>query len=102
MNSIPLWAQIVIALLGSSIFGAIAGVVSSSIAARQKFRELNIAYRHKLNDNLLQNTRQYIDTLYIPINRSLCKLEDKYEDCKHFAKNYLALEARKKLGLRGS
>jgi len=34
------------------------------------------------NDNLLQNTRPHIDTLYIPINRFFTKLEDKYDAYK--------------------
>ena len=80
MNSIPLWTQIVIALLGSSIFGAIAGIISSSIAARQKFRELDIAYRQKLNDNFLHITQQAVISLYIPINRSLSNLDNKYKE----------------------
>lgn len=80
MNSIPLWVQIVIALLGSSIFGAIAGVISSSLAARQKFRELEIAYRQKLNDNFLHITQQSVDSLYIPLNKSLSNLYNKYKE----------------------
>jgi hypothetical protein len=76
---IPLWAQFVLALLGSSFFGALASVIVSPIVARQQIRQLEITYHQKLNDNFIQNTRQYIDTLYIPISRSLSKLDDSYK-----------------------
>jgi hypothetical protein len=48
-------------------------------AYRQQIRQSELIYRQKLNDNLLQSTKQYIDTLYIPINRSLTRLETSYE-----------------------
>ncbi len=82
MTTIPLWAQIVIALFGGSFFGALASVVVSPIVARQQIRQLEITYRQKLNDNLLQNTSQHIDTLYIPISKSLSKLDDCYKTYK--------------------
>ncbi len=79
MTTLPLWAQIVIALFGGSFFGALASVIVSPIVARQQIRQLEITYRQKLNDNLIQNTSQYIDTLYIPISKSLSKLDDSYK-----------------------
>jgi len=82
MTTIPLWAQIVLALLGGSFFGALASVILSPIVARQQIRQLEITYRQKLNDNFIQNTRQYIDTLYIPINKSLSQLDDCYQTYK--------------------
>jgi hypothetical protein len=82
MTTLPLWAQIVIALLGGSFFGALASVIVSPIAARQQIRQLEITYRQKLNDNLIQNTSQHIDTLYIPINKSLSKLDYSYKTYK--------------------
>jgi len=80
VNNIPLWAQIVIAILGSGTVGAIAGAISSSFASRQKIKELEVTYRQKLDDSYLTNARQHIDSLYMPINISLSKLADKYED----------------------
>ncbi|HEX6478832.1 MAG TPA: hypothetical protein VF043_08295 [Ktedonobacteraceae bacterium] len=35
-----------------------------------------------MNDHLLQNTRPHIDTLYIPINKILAKLENTYDEYK--------------------
>lgn len=72
------WAQII----GSGFFGGVVSLILSPIVARQQIRQLEITYRQKLNDNFLQNTRQYIDTLYIPINKSLSKLEDSYQTYK--------------------
>ncbi len=82
MTTIPLWAQIVIALIGSSFFGALASVIVSPIVARQQIKQLEITYRQRLNDNLIQNASQHIDTLYIPINKSLSKLDDSYKTYK--------------------
>ncbi len=82
MTTIPLWAQIVIALFGGSFFGALASVILSPIIAGQQIRQLEITYRQKLNDNLLQNTSQHIDNLYIPISQSLSKLDDSYKTYK--------------------
>jgi hypothetical protein len=79
MTTLPLWAQIVIALFGGSFFGALASVIVSPVIARQQIRQLEITYRQKLNDNFIQNTRQHINTLYIPINKSLSKLDDSYK-----------------------
>jgi hypothetical protein len=82
MTTLPLWAQIVIVLFGGSFFGAVASIVLSPIAAKQQIRQLEITYRQKLNDNFIQNTRQYIDTLYIPISKSLSRLDDCYQTYK--------------------
>jgi len=82
MTNIPLWAQIVIAFIGSGIVGSVASIILSPILARQEIRKLEVSYRQKLNDNLLQNTRQHIDPLYIPINKSLSRLEDSYQTYK--------------------
>lgn len=77
------------------IFGAVAGIISSSIAAKQKFKELDITYRQKLNDNLLQNSRQFIDTLYIPLNRHLSHIESTYRGFKVRLKNYRSYKVLK-------
>lgn len=82
MTTLPLWAQIVTPLLGGSFFGALASAIVSPIVARQQIRQLEITYRQKLNDNFIQNTRQHIDTLYIPISKSLSQLDDCYKTYK--------------------
>jgi hypothetical protein len=81
-NTIPLWVQIVAPLFGGSFFGALASVILSPIVARQQIRQLEITYRQKLNDNFIQHTSQHIDTLYIPINKSLSQLDDCYQTYK--------------------
>ncbi len=79
MSNSPFWLQILLALLGSSVISTIISSVLSPIIARQEIRKLEVTYRQKLNDNFIQNTRQYIDTLYIPIYKSLSILEDNYK-----------------------
>src|SRR6266487_929023 len=79
MNNIPLWANIVIALIGSGLFGGIVSIILSPIAAKQQIKQLETTYHQKLNDNLIQNAQKYIDTLYTPIYKSLSKLDDTYE-----------------------
>lgn len=95
MSTIPLWAQFIVAAMGGGIFGAVAGVISSSIAAKQKFKELDITYRQKLNDNLLQNSRQFVDTLYIPLNKHLSRIEDTYRSFKVRLENYRSYKVMK-------
>jgi hypothetical protein len=76
MNNVPLWTYLLIGLFGGgAIFGLIQNIVSQIITSRRVAQQ-------KRNDNLLQNTRQYIDTLYIPISKSLSKLDDSYKTYK--------------------
>lgn len=58
-------------------------------------KELDITYRQKLNDNLLQNSRQFIDTLYIPLNRHLSNIESTYRGFKVRLENYRSYKVLK-------
>ena len=72
MNDVPLWATLLIGLLGGgAVFGLIQNITSQILTSRS-------AGQQKRTENMLQNTRQYIDTLYIPINIRLTKLVDCY------------------------
>jgi hypothetical protein len=75
MNSLPTWAQLVIAIFGSGTIGGIAGALSSTFAARQKIKELEVTYRQRLEENYRTNASSHIDTLYIPLNIILNKLD---------------------------
>lgn len=74
MNDIPLWAQIVIGILGSGTIGGVAGAFSSSYASRQKIKELELTYRQKLEENYRSNIASHLQALYIPINTAISKL----------------------------
>src|SRR5437899_1966738 len=78
MNDFPLWAQIVIAILGSGTIGGIAGAISSSFASRQKIKELELAYNQKSEENYRKNISAHLQTIYIPINIALSKLFNQY------------------------
>lgn len=79
MNTLPVWAQITIAVLGVT---NISSILTLIYTIWQKNREIKNAKLERINDNLLQNTRQHIDTLYIPINKILAKLESRYDEYK--------------------
>jgi hypothetical protein len=78
VDTIPLWAQIVIAIVGSGTVGAIAGAIAASYAARQKIKELEVVYQQRLEENYRANIISHIQTLYIPINIALSKLVNEY------------------------
>ncbi len=78
MNDIPLWAQLASSILGSSVVAGIVGAISSSRVSRQKFKELDVLYRQKLEDIFIVNARSQVETLYIPLNASLTKLKAHY------------------------
>lgn len=79
MSDIPLWVQLIIGIFGSGTVGAIAGAISSSTSSRHRLRELEISYRQKLDENYLINARSHIDTIYIPFNAILTKLEKDHD-----------------------
>jgi len=78
VNNIPFWAQIVIAILGSGTVGAIAGAFAASSAAKQKIKELEVAYQQRLEEKYRANIISHLQTLYIPINIALSKLVNEY------------------------
>jgi hypothetical protein len=78
MSDIPLWAQLASAFLGSSVVAGVVGAFSSSRTSRQKFKELDILYRQKLEDILLANARPHIDVFYMPLSATLTKLKKNY------------------------
>jgi gas vesicle protein len=93
MSGLPIWAQMVISIVGGGALGGIAGAVSSVYAARQKIREIEVTslkkldeaaftYRQKLDENSLINARAFLDTLYMPINISLSNLDSQYAELK--------------------
>ncbi|SRR6266568_6420799 len=82
MADIPLWEQIVFALIGSGVGGSVVSSIVSPIIARQEMRKVEITYRQKLNDNFIQTIREHRDDLYLPLNKSLSRLEDSYQTYK--------------------
>ncbi len=82
MTTLPVWAQTMIYILGAGFVANILSTVSLLVTNRQKNRELQEVKRQRINDNLLQNTRQHLDTLYIPINKGLSQLDDCYQTYK--------------------
>jgi hypothetical protein len=97
MNNIPLWAQLVIAIFGSGTIGGIAGAISSSFTSRQKIKELEVVNHQKIEENHRINTRQHIDTLYIPLNKILTKLSNQYDIFLDQSQNDDVKEASKEL-----
>ena len=75
---------ILVALIGASgiIVGAILTFLASTIAAQQKIKEINIAYKQKLDETYLANARMHIDTVYLPINIGLTNLAADYRKFK--------------------
>jgi len=67
-------------LLGAAgaIIGAIITYISARLSASQKVRELEISYAQRLKDNYLQNARQVINEVYIPLNIELTKLNQDF------------------------
>lgn len=94
MGSLPLWLQIIIGIISATNF---IGFVTWFIENRRKDQEAKEARLQRFNDNLLQNTRNHIDPLYIPINRLISSLENKYDDYKIAGNRYYGYEAEKKL-----
>jgi hypothetical protein len=82
MNNIPLWATIVIAILGSGTVGGIAGAISSTSAAKQKIKELELAYRHTEEEKYHNNVSFHVQSLYIPINKSTSNLINEFNKYK--------------------
>jgi type II secretory pathway pseudopilin PulG len=72
----PILVQILIAVLG--VLGAVVtswwSYRAAAEASEQKIREIELAYRHKLDENYLAHARSHIDTLYMPINHCLSTL----------------------------
>lgn len=81
MNTIPLWAQIIIALFGAGAVGGIAGAFSPIFTTQ-------LAYRQKMNETRHTNARAHIETVYKPINISLSRLAEKYEYYKSYRRSY--------------
>jgi len=66
-----------------TIFGAILGALiagaANAYAARQKIREVEIAYGHKLRDGYLENARKMAEDVYLPINIALTTLSKSFD-----------------------
>jgi hypothetical protein len=97
MDILPLWAQIIIGIFSAGFVSSIITIVGLVLTLRQKNKELQDAKLQRLNDNLLQNTRPHIDTLYIPISKILSKLESQYDVYKSAKANCLGYEVKKRL-----
>lgn len=63
---------------GGAVIGAGFTAVASAFTARQKIRELDVAYKQRLQDGYLANARAYTHTLYIPLGITLTKLSEAY------------------------
>lgn len=74
MNDVPIWAQIIIAVLGSGTIGGIAGAFASAITSRQKIKELEVLHNQKMLENYRSSVNPYLETLYIPINVKISKI----------------------------
>lgn len=94
MNTLPLWAQITICILGLI---NVTSIITFIFTIRQKDQELKDAKLQRLNDNLFQNTRPHIDSLYIPINKILAKLESRYDEYKAANGRCYGYEVKKNL-----
>ena len=97
MNTLPVWLQVVLSILGASCIANSIAIVSLIINIRQKNQELKDAKLQRLNDNLLQNTRPHIKPLYIPIYKILAKLESTYDEYKIARGRYHGYAVKKSL-----
>jgi hypothetical protein len=61
------------------VAGAILAGVTNAYAARQKIREVELAYFQKLQDGYLENARKVSADVYIPISIALTSLASSYE-----------------------
>jgi hypothetical protein len=62
-----------------ALAGVLLTTVTTFFANRQKIKEIELEYKHKLDEIYRTNARQYIDPLYKPLNRILTKLEGQYD-----------------------
>lgn len=67
---------VLIALIGavSAIGGALVAGIATWANGRLKLRELQVTYEQKLEDKYLENARQYINGVYVPLSLALSKL----------------------------
>ncbi len=64
--------------LGGVIFGAIAAFSASYFQSKSRLKELEIQYEHNLKNKYLENARNHINDLYIPLNITLSKIYHSY------------------------
>ena len=64
--------------LGGVIFGAIAAFSASYFQSKSKLKELEIQYEHNLKNKYLENARNHINDLYIPLNVAISKIYRSY------------------------
>jgi hypothetical protein len=64
------------------VVGALLTALASTYTARQKTREIELAYERKLEENYLANARQYIEGVYAPLSIALTRLSDAYRVCR--------------------
>jgi hypothetical protein len=69
MSDLPIWAQIVIALVGGGTVGGVLGAFSPLFTAQ-------LTYRQKMAETYRANVRAHIETLYKPLNVTLSHLID--------------------------
>ncbi len=77
---------ILVAIIGAAgaIIGTILTLTGTTITARQKIKEIELTHRQALEDKYLVNARLHINTVYMPININLSKLERRFYDFKTF------------------
>lgn len=64
--------------LGGVIFGAFAAVSASYFQSKSKLQELEIQYEHNLKNKYLENARNHIMDLYMPLNIAISKVYHSY------------------------
>ncbi|RDV05459.1 hypothetical protein [Undibacter mobilis] len=65
--------------IGGAIGGAIIAGLANAYAARQRIREIEISYSHKLRDGYLENARKMAADVYIPISIAIGQLLKSYD-----------------------
>jgi hypothetical protein len=63
---------------GGVVVGALLAALASTYAASRKTAEIELSYFHKLRDTYLENARQFMGTIYVPLNIQLTALSKAY------------------------
>lgn len=76
----PAANTITVALItaGAAIAASSLAAIAAYYSARLKSKEIEITYEQRLKDTYLQNARQYINGVYVPINIALRNLSDHF------------------------
>src|ERR1700693_4193528 len=72
------WVRALVTIAAATV-GAIFASMASAYSARQKIREVELAYLYKLRDGYLDNARKVTGEVYIPVNVAITNLFKGYE-----------------------